>query len=379
MQNKKTFLLTFGIAIFLGGFVFFAPTKASANYPATISGGYAGAPVSYCDRVWATYGGWYKNVCTNNCTAGGDIGPFMGWTDYGCTKTVGYVKAAWYDYRSYSGLVPIYNIGCTNYGCTYTWGVGYDTAFGAAFYVQKDPTPGSIPFYSNRTSGTLLGYLSNISTVAANYSCPSGGVLSGTTCITDNLCAANTCSNATCWNNLAWVTGTKNCNVDNLCAVSTCSTATCWNSYQWVAGTKICNVDNGCAANTCGLPLPAASCWNSYQWVSGTKDCRVDNGCAANTCQASNSGMPTTCDNGINPFTPGTKLPVFNDICMQTPVTCTQADCGKTIPTQTTTCSRLDSTNCMNATACLSSCPAPATQTCPSCPLETGVWKEVAP
>ena len=168
----------------------------------------------------------------------------------------------------------------------------------------------------------------------------------------------------------------KNCpppQVDNGCAAITCTGSTCWNSFQAVNGTKNCApVDNGCATSTCTFN----TCWNNISWVNGTMAC--DNGCASSTCQSSNSGMPTTCWNGISTVA-GTKTAAFSDICIPTPVTCTQADCGNTIPSATVSCSRIDATNCMNATTCAGSCPTPALQTCPACAVGVSGWQEVAP
>ena len=120
----------------------------------------------------------------------------------------------------------------------------------------------------------------------------------------DNSCAANTCTTTTCNNSIAIVQGTKIC-ADNSCAAKTCKTATCWNNLTWIPGTKICP-DNSCAANIC----TTAICWNNFQWIEGTKLC--DNGCAANTC------VGQTCNNNINPLTPGTKICADNSCAVNT-------------------------------------------------------------
>ena len=173
----------------------------------------------------------------------------------------------------------------------------------------------------------------------------------------DNGCAANTCSTTTCNNGTETVKGTKAC-ADNGCAANTCSNFSCWNNLTWVPGTKNC-VNNNCTTNICSNTI----CWNNLNWLVGIKPCNNNNNCSASTtCQTSDRGLPTAC-NG----TPGTKQSVFTDHYITKPLKCSVATCGKTIPTQTVLCTRVDSNNCNNPTACLVAPPTPPTQQCPAC------------
>ena len=201
----------------------------------------------------------------------------------------------------------------------------------------------------------------------------------------DNGCAATTCKSMTCNNSIANVQGTKTC-TDNGCAADTCTTATCDNGVEVVQGTKVC-IDNGCATNTC----TTETCNNGSAIVSGTKTC-TDNGCAASTCQASDSGMQTSCDNSFTTV-PGTLQASFTPKCIQPaalPTSTARCDssaagnCGKTITIQAAgSCSGIDSSGCMNSTACsaaeITACqqqyPA-VTRTCPTC---KGITTEVKP
>ena len=436
-KNKKTFLLVFGVAIFLSGLVFLLSVDARANYAATVnyscpSGGIiSGSMCSYAPIFTAGVNynkPVYKITSLNHGCAtlagfGGyndEIPPFCG------GSLVGYAADS-----TFSGAIPYFEdirqiprVGCFDENALVKTSPSLCTNPAYAFASPASISGVTIPSnlggflaaspgifggtYTCKSGDTLSADKTTCTyTATASYSCPSGGTLSGTTCITDNLCAANTCTGQTCWNNLAWVPGTKICAdnscaantcttdvcwnnltwipgtkiCDNGCAAITCNTTTCWNNISWVTGTKIC-ADNSCAANICGLPLPAEICWNNLAWIPGTKDCRIDNLCAASTCQTSNTTppKPTTCDNGINPLTPGTKSPVFNKICSSVPITCTENDCGRTIPSTTNpTCIMDDATDCMLDTACATPCPAPANQTCPPCPLTINGWREVAP
>ncbi len=190
----------------------------------------------------------------------------------------------------------------------------------------------------------------------------------------DNGCDARTCSSTTCNNGIEVVKGTKTC-ADNGCAYMTCNTASCWNdSTGWAPGRKDCAnlTDNGCAANTCSNLVCYAGINN---WTIGTKNCNnptADSNCTPQTtCATSNSGMPTTC-NGVA----GTKQSNFADRCLSTNISCTLADCGRTIPSQKAFCTRVDSTSCNNPKDCLSACQASPYQQCPACPNPTS---EVAP
>ncbi len=210
--------------------------------------------------------------------------------------------------------------------------------------------------------------------------------------LTDNGCASSTCNSTSCWNNLAWVQGTKIC-ADDSCAATTCTTDVCWNNLSWIYGTKPC--DNGCAVNTyvnetCfnGIimvngtkPIPdngcaidtcdTTTCWNNLAWVQGTKVC-ADNSCAADTC-------PTgVCWNNLA-WISGTKPPVYGpNICVSS-TACGPNDCGKNIP-KIFTCSQDDISGCGGVQiACdSSSCPIEAVQ-CSDCPMVTDSWKEISP
>ena len=117
-----------------------------------------------------------------------------------------------------------------------------------------------------------------------------------------------------------------------------------------------------------------------------------DNGCAANTC------VGQTCDNGINPLTPGTKAPTFSSYnCAETDAAinafcAVSSNCGLNI---TTTSADFACTAANSCTGSLSEsrptaectaqsipCPSvPKTIQCPGCPLriKQGGFKEVAP
>ncbi|KKQ50885.1 MAG: hypothetical protein US70_C0031G0003 [Parcubacteria group bacterium GW2011_GWD2_38_11] len=95
--------------------------------------------------------------------------------------------------------------------------------------------------------------------------------VTGTKNCVPNNCAANTCSTTVCHNGINWVTGTKNCVVvvDDDCSVETCMGQLCFDiaSDGWVPGIKNCIVDNLCAADICSN----ANCFNGIQWVTGIK------------------------------------------------------------------------------------------------------------
>ena len=477
MKNKKMSLLVFGVVIFLSGLVFLMPVGVRADYAATVnyscpSGGIiSGSTCSYLATLSGgssfnvplyDYSKWDTTWGTGNFSVCNRTGIGVSMPPDGCPAGL-YLPSALIGYASSSDISNSKTLFRSSVwqrtlpGCAYVIRSTYATSPTFANcasqknYISSVSMPGverallggyiasSAGIYGGtptcKSSDTLSADKTTCTyTATASYSCPSGGTLSGTTCITDNGCAANTCTGQTCWNNLAWVPGTKIC-ADNSCAANTCTTNVCWNNLAWIAGTKLCDngcaantcttatcnngigivqgtkicdngcaaitcntttcwnniswvtgtkicADNSCAANICGLPLPAEICWNNLAWIPGTKDCRIDNLCAASTCQTSNTTppKPTTCDNGINPLTPGTKSPIFNKLCSSAPITCTENDCGKTIPTTTNpTCIMDDATDCMIDTACATPCPAPANQTCPPCPLTINGWREVAP
>jgi hypothetical protein len=360
MKNKIIFLIVSSVYIFLG-FLFLFPINVGANYLAKkeIVGQVACDVPIKCDSGWGD--GWSGNPCSSS------FGSTVG---YLCRSNIpGSVIL-----QSGSGRFYLPGCGANNgtyylsrdnsffngtgnpvarYMCA-SLGSGQSVGGGGIF---EDPYG-----YVAPSAGLYGGSLA--------YSCPSGGVLSGTTCITDNGCAANTCNNTQCWNNLAWVQGTKIC-ADNSCAANTCTDSVCWNNLAWISGTKLC--DNGCAANTCNT----TQCWNSYQWVQGTKIC-ADNSCAANTCTDS------VCWNNLA-WIPGIKAPTYsNYFCNKVDsLDCSdQSNCGKQ-DNVTASCTAINSCNGQTESRPLAECGVSCVSSsnmCPVCPVKkVDEWKEVTP
>ena len=301
------------------------------------------------------------------------------------------------------GLIPLYRDYYTN-----------------RYYIHPSSTPGilSVAGYAAPSSGLYGG----------TPCCPAasgGGVLSGTTCITDNGCAANTCTTATCNNGIATVNGTKNCNVDNGCAANTCAGSTCWNSYATVAGTKTCAcvpsswspaVSSVCAGSiftqTDGCTVwPATGTYAGGTWspapstqCSGTSFIQTD-GCttqpatgtmscvcvpfswtpaASSVCAGSiftqSNGCTTQPATGTQPVT------YSNKICSSAASSfCSDVqNCGKT-NTITAACVGTNSCTSNTDSLPLADCGATCvstTETCPSCPASVyapNSWREVAP
>ena len=376
MKSKKSFLFALGTSIFLSGLIFLLPDGARADYPATLSGGINfNNYVCFADNE---DGGCISGAYTSSVPFPGSEPIGAGFDSnsnapYGCSDLrSGLIVGGNVDSDCIEGYVSSGPISGLSYMCAFT---------------NWDSNSCTAAAYMAGSSGTYGG----------SYTCPSGGTLSGTTCITDNGCAATTCNTTTCWNNLSWVAGTKVC-ADNSCAANTCTTATCWNNLTWIAGTKTCDngcaantcstttcnngisvvqgtkvCDNGCAANTCSTTTcfngiatvqgtkvcdngcaattcNTTTCWNNLSWVTGTKSCPTDNGCAANTCST------TTCNNGIG-IVQGTKL--CDNGCAAN--TCTTATCFNGISTVQGTkpvtysgqaCNQIDSLDCSIPSNC---------------------------
>jgi hypothetical protein len=175
--------------------------------------------------------------------------------------------------------------------------------------------------------GMEVGYAWGYYDSVDSYSCPSGGILSGTICITDNGCAANTCVGLTCDNGITTVNGTMNCNIT--CTSFTYNSwGTCTNEIQ--TRTVASSSPSGCTGGnpllsqscTCAVsswsPDSSGTCEGSYftqtsncnttQQVAGTGYCPpppvctpTNPSCAANTCQGA------FCSDGCNVLA-GTKV-----------------------------------------------------------------------
>ena len=246
----------------------------------------------------------------------------------------------------------------------------------------SDITDAQAQCYLNRYSD-LAGYYGSTNIAGAKSHWYAYGYQEGRdkSCPIDNGCAANTCTTATCNNSITTVQGTKAC--DNGCAANTCTTATCNNSITTVQGTKAC--DNGCAALTC----TTTQCWNNLAWVTGTQIC-ADNSCAAATCSKD------VCWNNLV-WIPGTKSPTYS--CAESDAHinafCANAsNCGLSVTTNSAdlsctalhTCSPGNNvTELVDISVCIANsipCPStPKTITCPGCALKIkqGGFKEVAP
>ncbi|NTV41578.1 MAG: hypothetical protein HGA61_04900 [Candidatus Moranbacteria bacterium] len=150
-----------------------------------------------------------------------------------------------------------------------------------------------------------------------------------------------------------------------------------WNTYRSTC--TAAPTDNGCAANTC----VGQTCNNGINPVApGTKIC--DNGCAANTC------VDQTCNNGFG-LVSGL-LPVNFDTysCTQSESsTCSlEANCGK-INVQTSTCGARRTCDGVFVydrplAECVAAgvpCPPSGSVQCPGCQLnfQNNGWREVAP
>ncbi len=142
---------------------------------------------------------------------------------------------------------------------------------------------------------------------------------------------------------------------DNGCAAGTCTTASCWNSYQWVTGTQIC-ADNSCAALICANK----TCWNNLTWIPGIKD------------QTYSAYHCYELDTAINAF-----CAITTNCGLKTTTTVADFAC-----TATDDCTGLANGSRPIAECSANSVPCPSTTKtiqCPGCPLRVNKFIETAP
>ena len=150
-QKKKSWLLTLGVSLFLSGLVFLLPPMASADYAASNSVSISGSGAA--DVYQAHNGGFYVAVSSSgNTLTFGDGGGLAVITFSGCSVSGSGAADVG---QTHSGN---FEVGVSSSGNTLNLGDG--------------------------------GGLAKLTFTSTSYSCPSGGTLSGTTCITNGACGS---------------------------------------------------------------------------------------------------------------------------------------------------------------------------------------------
>lgn len=380
MKIKKTFLFILSLMIFLGGVVLLRPVIVRANYAASVA--YS------CPSGGSLVG---SNCFVGAICKGGSERRGVFIPSYACTTTPNnscsdsFNNTRWNFDSSCNSIAN----GSTVPNISIALGACWMNSSGIRFCNQ------SIASYTY--AATMV-----------SYSCPSGGILSGTTCLTDNGCAANTCTTATCNNGTATVPGTKTdgaCCVDNtwtpsaasVCPSQTVTQLSNCGRTRVVPGTsspafspdpsKCYNVSypqtNGCSwqlavgtskAETCcgsGADQTPGSFWN--QWSPSSNM----------ACSSATVAQTATCNN-----IPGlTKSQTVSGGTFPTPGACGSANnqATNTLPNPSALCD-LGSATPSPLTglgpwswSCNGLCGGASTSCQTLSPMTISGWKEVAP